>query len=136
MKATVTLIILVFCIRALGQSPVAAIKLEQRIFAKVRALPEVESFYHDAQKNKPTITLDDWPPNPGCYEVRVAISNFDQLRTNFVFIVNAKLKIYYLDTFTESGTKIITLEQWRRWRKTPAWQKIHVYKAGKFISGK
>lgn len=135
MKILATLLFFLVCTTAFAQSPTIVDPLEKKVLSIIRTLPEVESFYKTSRNDKPTTIIND-KPGAGLkyYWVRVGTSNFDQLRTNFNFLVNPKtFRVYYLDEFTESGTKIITLQQWRLWRTKPAWQKIHNYKNGRLV---
>lgn len=103
---------------------------------RIRMLPETKSFFKTAKGSNPVIIVDTEPDElmGGYWHAVVGIQNADQLRPNFDFYVDAKtMKVYYLDTYTYSGTKLITLRQWRKWRKQPAWQKMHTYTKGNFV---
>ncbi|QHS57780.1 hypothetical protein GWR56_20335 [Mucilaginibacter sp. 14171R-50] len=106
-------------------------KVKLSIINKVKSLRETKLFFKDASAAKPLIITDD-EPNPtfnNYWGVQVGISNMDMFRTSFHFYVDPKtLNVYYLDTFTDSGLQLLTLPQWRQWRKKAAWKNLHYYK--------
>jgi hypothetical protein len=106
------------------------IKTEKAILKKVIALPEFKLFFDTAKKSRPQLMIAGTPDkNRKYYWVKVGLANLEIFRTSFNLYVDPKgFKIYYLDSFTTSGTKLITLEQWRKWRNLPLWQQLHCYK--------
>lgn len=139
MKAIVLLsFLLLFSILSSGQSlhQTKKTKLEYLILEKVNALPEVKAFFlHTPKSYKPALMIAGEPnSNSKYYWVKMGISNFDMFRTTKSFVVDPKtFKIRYMDTMCDSGNCIITLQQWRRWRKTSGWNKMHIYKHGKLV---
>jgi hypothetical protein len=111
-------------------------KLETIVLDKVYALWEVKSFLLKTPKSyKPTLMIAA-EPNPASkyYWVKVGISNFDIFRTNYNFYVNPKtFEIFYWDQLCDSENCNITLQQWRHWRNTPGFNKMHTYKQGKLV---
>lgn len=105
--------------------------------ARVRALPEVKAFLLETPKsNKPTVMLaGEAGSTAKYYWVKVGISNFDMFRTTYDFYVDPKTaKIYYWDQLCDDAPMyLISLQQWRYWRKIPGWQKLHSYKHGKLV---
>ena len=68
------------------------------------------------------------------FSIQVGISNFDMFRTNYYLFINPKnLYIYYNDFFDESGGKLITLQQWRKWRHKPGFYSNHRWKNERLI---
>lgn len=111
-------------------------KAEQVILDQVRKLPEIKSFFHNTPKSyKPAIIIAGEPDSVSKYYwVKVGISNFDMFRTNFNFYIDPKtFEIRYLDELCNSGKCMITLQQWRHWRKTTGWKYPHTYRAGKLL---
>jgi hypothetical protein len=110
---------------------------ETQVLAKIRALPEVKSFLHTANKSElPDLTVDDTPNanNNWRYRIKVGYSSSDMFRSIFIFHVDPKnLNIYYEDFMTESVSDI-TLQQWRRWRHDPRFfTKMHTFRHGKLV---
>ena len=109
---------------------------EAQVLAKIRALPEVNSFLHNANKSElPDLTVDDPPDtnNNWRYRIKVGYSSGDMFRSIFNFHVDPKnLNIYYEDFMTESVSEI-TLQQWRRWRHDPRFYKMHTFRHGKLV---
>lgn len=109
---------------------------EAQVLAKIRELPEVNSFLHGANKSElPDLTVDDTPDanNNWRYRIKVGYSSGDMFRSIFIFRVNPKnLNIYYEDFMTESVSDI-TLQQWRRWRHDPRFYKMHTFRHGKLV---
>ena len=109
-------------------------KIEGIVLDKIHALPEVTAFFKEYKKEKP-IMMDE-EPNPGCkyYFVQVGISNLDQFRSSYSFYVDPKtFKIFYWDTMDDSGTRLITLKQWRYWRHDPRFSEMHTFRHGKLV---
>ncbi|RYY36075.1 MAG: hypothetical protein EOP46_07770 [Sphingobacteriaceae bacterium] len=105
------------------------------VLDKVGNLPEVLKFMHETPKSaEPRMFLDGEPDSTiNYYRVKVGISNFDVMRSNFIFYVKPKtLKIYYWDVL-DYDNSLITLHLWRSWRDKPEWKKLHIYKNGKLI---
>jgi hypothetical protein len=110
-------------------------KTERLILAKIRALPEVRDFYNYVKNDKPDFMIN--PPESSsnnCYAMQVGIDYGDVFHTYFWLLIDPKtFKIYYWDLPVESGSGIITLQQWRYWRTKPGFDKVHVYKNGRLI---
>lgn len=69
------------------------------------------------------------------YWVKVGVSNFDMFRTTHDFFIEPKaMKIYYWDQFEQSDPiYLVSLQQWRYWRRKPGWNKPHTFKNGKLV---
>ena len=113
-------------------------KTYNAVFKTVYALPEVKEFLTTAKHSDPVAVVNG--PNitwRNYWEVQVGIGNSDMLRTNFHLFVDPKtLKVYYFDNYDNGDGldfKLITLQQWRNWRTTKAWQKMHKYKNGQLV---
>lgn len=120
------ILVLMLCYNANGQST----KAERIILAKVGALPEVKSFVNIAKDSNPEIMIAKTPEKGfKFYWVQVGLGNLGRFRTNYDLYVDSKTyEIFYLDRFTDPGEQQLTLNQWRKWRKLPVWQKWHCYK--------
>ncbi|MBD1387687.1 hypothetical protein IDJ75_20555 [Mucilaginibacter rigui] len=96
---------------------------------KVSSLPEVRDFLREYQNRKAIAILNGSPDKDSkYYSVKVGISDMGMLSTNFNFYIHPKTyEIFYADYFTDQGEQILTLTQWRRFRKLPVWQKWHCY---------
>jgi hypothetical protein len=149
-KYIACLLVLLFCLPALGQSPIMLLpdkpaesrvielpdKDEKKIIAIIRAVPEVKSFYRYSPKSA-TIVYNGGPePGRKYYWAQVGYGDKGMMRTIYHFYVAPKtFQIFYVDLITSRGSEgILTLKQWRQLRTTPGWQKPHYYnKAGKLI---
>ncbi|MFD0764082.1 hypothetical protein ACFQZI_04420 [Mucilaginibacter lutimaris] len=102
---------------------------EQIILSKVAAMPEVKSFMKKARASQPQITIERTPEKDfKYYWVKVGLSNLGMYRTASNFYVDPEVyKIYYVDNMTGQGEQLLTLTQWRKWRKLSVWQKWHCY---------
>jgi hypothetical protein len=99
-------------------------RIEKVILDKVAALPEVRSFFKTAKKTQPALMIAGTPDkNRKYYWVKVGLSNLGIFRTSFDLYVDPKTyEVFYADYMTERGEQLLTLEQWRKWRKLPVWQ--------------
>ena len=103
-------------------------------------MAETKDFLITAKRSKPVVVVLGPDSDYNYYWwVKVGIGNFDMLRTSFDLLIDPNtLKVYYLDNYMAdsegAGLKLITLRQWRKWRTTPAWQKVHHYKDGKLVA--
>lgn len=97
---------------------------------KVSDLPEVADYLRRYEKRKAMAVLYNSPgDNFKYYSIKVGITDIGLLSTNFDFYVDPKTyQIFYADHMTEQGEQLLTLEQWRKWRRLPVWQKWHCYK--------
>ncbi|RWY57144.1 hypothetical protein [Mucilaginibacter gilvus] len=103
---------------------------------QVAAVPEVKAFLKKHASEKAILLLQGEPKNGRKYYwVSLGISNFERFRPTEHFYVDPKTwEVFYLDIFiSDGGDKILTLEQWRHWRKTPGWKKTHYYEHGKLM---
>jgi|GEM_PF-1665068 len=113
--------------------------IEDKLLKKVGDLYEVKQFMITAKASKPALMVARVPDKDfKYYWIKVGLSNFDQFRTTYDFYVEPKtLKISYLDLMIDDGnnrTAIITLWQWRHFRRHPAFKKMHYYRNGKIIA--
>ncbi|OOQ60991.1 hypothetical protein [Mucilaginibacter pedocola] len=139
--ACLTLLIALLGLNALAQDSleIKYPKTYKAVYKTVHALPEVKDFLTSAKNSKPVAAING-PNNSwhNYWEVQVGLSNLDMLRTNFHLFVNPKtLRVYYLDEYDDGNGlnfKLITLQQWRKWRSTKAWQKMHKYKNGELVT--
>lgn len=105
----------------------------------VNNLPETREFFLTAKNSGPTVYIDG-PSDTwnGYWWVKVGVGNFVMLRTTYQLFVDPKtLKVYYLDDYDNGrglDFKLITLQQWRKWRTTKAWHKMHRYKNGNLVT--
>ncbi|OCX54606.1 hypothetical protein BEL04_10265 [Mucilaginibacter sp. PPCGB 2223] len=115
-------------------------KIEALVLAKVKQVPEVKQFFRTAAGQRPDLMMDRRPDGDFMYyEVKMGLTGGDIFRTAERFCVDPRtMKVYYWDVMADdmafSSSAIITLEQWRKLRKTAAWQKPHTYKAGKLVA--
>jgi hypothetical protein len=126
------------CVHAQDSLKIKHPKTHNAVFKTVHALPEVKEFLITAKHSNPVAVING--PNTAWrnyWEVQVGTDNADMLRTNFHLFVDPKtLKVYYLDNYDNGDGldfKLITLQQWRKWRATKAWQKMHKYKNGQLV---
>ncbi|MBL4675716.1 MAG: hypothetical protein JKY70_05860 [Mucilaginibacter sp.] len=123
--------IISICLLATSGVAFSQNKAENIAVDKVRALPETKSFMHTARKSQPELMVARKPDRDfNYYWIKVGLANLEQFRTSMDFYVDAKTgKIFYLDLITgdENGEQLLTLTQWRKWRKLPAWQQLHCF---------
>lgn len=112
-------------------------KTEDRVMKKVSEVPEVKEFLE--QENHHQLIIDDEPHKGFKYYIVKMGYSGDMFMTLERFCVNPKtLEVYYWDVMADdagfSYSAIISLEQWRKLRKTAEWKKPHTYKAGKLVA--
>jgi len=115
-------------------------KTEKLIISKIRALPEIKEWYRVAKKSKPDLIINDPDPSSTSsitkynYSIQVGLSNLDMFRTSYYLYIDPKtFKIYYWDQLDDADDPIITLQQWRYWRKRPEFDKPHKWSNGKLV---
>ena len=110
-------------------------KTEKLVIAKIRALPEVKSFFEAAKKSSPDIMIN--PPDSAfnyCYAMQVGLANFEMFRTHAWLLIHPKtFKIYYLDIGSEGDNNIISLQAYRHWRNRPEFHKPHTWVNDKLV---
>jgi hypothetical protein len=114
---------------------------EELIIAKVKALPEIKEHFKtnkqlgaDLMINLPESPPSSTPKSETYFSFQVGISNLGRFRTSYYLYVNPKnLDVYFNDYFDESGSKLITLQQWRNWRSKPGFYSNHRWKHGKLL---
>lgn len=112
---------------------------EKLIIEKIKALPEMKAYLKINKNEEPDLLIN--PPDStaepasdahNLFSFQVGISNLDMFRTSYWLYVNPKnLNVFYDDFFDESGSKLITLKQWRYWR-----HKAGLYSNHKWVNGK
>ena len=109
-------------------------KTEKFILAKVLALPEIKWHLKTNKGEHPDLVFNLPDSLNEYYSVQVGIGD-DMFRTSYYLYIDPKtLAIYYNDFFDESGSKWITLKQWRYWRGKPEFEyDVHTWKHGKLI---
>ena len=109
-------------------------KTEKLVIAKIRALPEVKSFFEAAKKSNPDIMIN--PPDKTynyCYAMQVGLDNLEMFRTNYWLLIHPKtFKIYFWDFFSE-GNDYISLKAWRRYRNKSIFYKPHIWVNDKLV---
>jgi hypothetical protein len=109
-------------------------KTERLVIAKIRDLPEVRDFYKYIQRNKADFIIN--PPDPAynnCYAMQVGIDYSDIFRIHFWLLIDPKTFQIYYEDFDDSGIDIITLREWRYWRKKPEFDQPHKWVRGKLM---
>ncbi|TFF34947.1 hypothetical protein [Mucilaginibacter psychrotolerans] len=142
MKARlVTLIAVLFSLYAQAQNDLKAKypKTYKAIFTTINNLPETQEFLKSAKVSEPEVYVDGPSPSWRNYWwVKVGTGNFGMLRATYQLFVDPKtLHVYYLDDYDNGNGlnfKLITLQQWRKWRTTKAWKKTHRYKNGELVT--
>ena len=109
------------------------------ILAKVNAIPEVKKYLHEHANISPSVIIAR-PPIPGFnyYLVKVGMgTDPKKFQATYNFCVTPKtFQVLYLDIMTEDldpKNAVITLEQWRQFRSTIQFQKMHTYHNGKIV---
>ena len=107
---------------------------EKLILAKIHALPEIKAHLKINKAMYPDLIFNIPDSPTDYYSIQVGIGD-DMFRTSYYLYINPKtLTIYYSDFFDESGSKLITLKQWRYWRGKPEFEyDLHTWKQGKLI---
>lgn len=113
-------------------------KLEAKVLAKLRTLPEVKEFLRDAKQDPGLLIQGEPKPGFKYYWVQLGIGMNDMFRSTINYCVDPKtLDVYYWDVFADdlgfSDSAIIPLSYWRQIRNTPGWDKRHTYKHGKLV---
>ncbi|QKJ31699.1 hypothetical protein HQ865_18650 [Mucilaginibacter mali] len=111
---------------------------EDKIRGIVSALPEVKKYLKDNKELHPLVYFFKGPTTDlPYYWVKVGISSGDKFWPSHHFLIQPKTyKVFYRDMMANSmdpKNSIITLEQWRKYRSTPGYQKMHTYKNGKLV---
>lgn len=111
---------------------------EQKITGIVAALPEVKKYLNDNKGLHPLVYFFQGPTaTVPYYWVKVGISSGDKFWASHHFFVQPKTyKVFYRDMMVNNidpKNALLTLEQWRKWRSTPGYQKMHTYKDGKLV---
>jgi hypothetical protein len=109
-------------------------KIENIALSKVGALPEVKAYMQKYAGKHPALLLNDNPdPSFNYYTVKLGLNSDDMFHYECTFFVDPKTyQVYYWDALNDSD-KGITLQQWRHWRNTPGFNKMHTYKHGKLV---
>lgn len=121
-------------IKSLGTQQVS----EAKITGIVAALPEVKKYLNENKSLHPLVYFFQGPTTavPYCW-VKVGISSGDKFWASHHFFVQPNTyKVFYRDMMANSidpKNSLLTLEQWRKWRSTPGYQKMHTYKDGKLV---
>ena len=109
-------------------------KTEKLVFAKLKALPEIQEFYtYKIKGGKPDIVINPPDTFSKYYRFQVGVDYPNIFRTNYWLSIDPKTyKIYYWD-FLDTADRDISLQQWRRWRNDPGFQDNHTWKNGKLM---
>ena len=112
-----------------------SIKYSEAIALKqIHELPEVKAFYKEFKKEKVDIETRDPDSTFKYYFIQVGLDRMDRFVAYYNFFINPKTdKILYWDQMNFSNKSFITLQQWRKWRHDPRFQKSHLFKNGKII---
>src|SRR5258708_7313023 len=80
--------------------------IEDKIFTRIEALPEVREFIRKNKKHTVDLTMIKEPDSAfKYYWIKVGIRYPDMLRTTYNFYIASKtFKIYYLDTMDDSDS--------------------------------
>lgn len=139
------LLIMLYFTRVIAQANLPPItddtkynKAEKSALAEISALYEVKNFMRYASKDMPRLMVAGEPDSTRKYYwIKLGISNFDMFRTTHDFFVDPKTKkIYLWDPMDNSGDDLfhlISLQQWRYWRRDPRFQKSHTLKNNKLV---
>lgn len=111
---------------------------EDKIVGIIVALPEVKKYMKDNKDMHPVVEFFKGPTTAvPYYWVKVGITSGDKFWPSHNFYVQPKTyKIFYRDMMANSmdpKNSLINLEQWRKYRSTPGYQKMHTYKDGKLV---
>jgi hypothetical protein len=141
-----TLLIMLCCTRVIAQSNLPPItddtknnKAERSALAQISALYEVKDFMRYASKNMPRLMVAGEPDlTRKYYWIKLGISNFDMFRTTEDFFVYPKTKKIYLcdqmDNSRDIAFHLISLQQWRYWRRDPRFLHSHTFKNNKLVA--
>jgi len=132
----------IFCLLtqiATGQDYVSSYKpknkTEKAVLAKLKELPEIKEHYASRKNPKPDIIMGEPDSQSKYYRFQVGFDYGDRFGTNYFLSIDPKtLQVYFDDFSDESGDKSIMLEQWRRWRVNPGFNKPHKWVNGKLVS--
>ena len=132
------------CTKVIAQSNLPPItdgtknnKAERSALAQINALYEVKDLMRSS-KSKPRLMVAGEPDSTSKYYwIKLGISNFDMFRTSDDYFVDPKTKkIYLWDQMDNSGDipiHLISLQQWRYWRRDPRYHNFHTFKNNKLV---
>ena len=110
-------------------------KSEMLLINKIKRLPEVRNWLENTKAAKGDVMVGTPDAASKYYSFQIGLGNMGMFKTNYyLYAEPKKQKIYFLDQLDTSGSKMISLKDWRHWRKNPNFHKPHFYKAGKLIS--